>query len=198
MTAKDVFRQVRMAPEISDNAEVKYSDYQLIAALNSVLSMVYNSLATYNSTAINKLAIVELESGIGDLPADFLSMVSVTNGAGNYLEPAGKSQVIDPEHYRIIGRQIYSANSRLTLEYKSWFTDIVWDTVDDELSLPPYFGELLRKYTVLVLTGAANDKDAPIVSQVAAEVKILTAGRDLSMVVDQQFDDLSGNWAGAI
>lgn len=198
MTPRDVFRQVRMSAEINDNAEVKYSDYQMVAALNSVLSMVYNALSNQNSSILTREDTLELDDYEADLPSDFLSLVAVFDPSGTPLTIAGKSAAIGTNTYRIMGNKIYSLNSLLTLQYKAWFIDVEYDTMDDDLELPAYFGELLRKYAVIVLTGGISKADTPIVEQVESDVRRLTAGRDYNSI-DVSFDNTSNaGWAGAI
>lgn len=198
MTPKDIFRQVRMSAEIADNAEVKYSDYQMVAALNSVLSMVYNALSSQNSSILTKEDTLELDDYEADLPSDFLSMVAVFDASGNPLVISGKSAAISAGTYRIMGNKIYSLNSSLIIQYKSWFDAVEYDTVEDDLELPAYFGELLRKYAVIVLTGGISKADTPIVELVESDVRRLTAGRDYNSI-DVSFDNTSNaGWAGAI
>ena len=181
MTPKDIFVRVRMAPEINDNAEVKYSDYNLIAALNSVLSIVYNTLSSSSNDLLTQETELTLTDGKAALPSDFLSVVNVT--AGNYvLKPQSKSNDVDEYSYRIRGNYLYSGNSTVTLEYKPYFTDIDYDTTGTELILPNYFSELLKKYVVIVLHGGINKNDSTIVQQVTDDVYKLTAGREYSRI----------------
>src|SRR5574344_1466810 len=119
----DVFARVRMAPEINDNAAVKYSDYNLIAALNSVLSIVYNTLSSSSNDLLTEETTLTLTDGVAALPDDFLSVVNVW--AGDYvLTPQSKSKDVDDHTYRIRGNNIYSANSTLKLAYKPYFVEV--------------------------------------------------------------------------
>ena len=179
MTPNDIFAKVRMAPEINDNAAVKYSDYNLITALNSVLSIVYNTLSSSSNDLLTENIKLALIDGKSVLPDDFLSVVSVSNGT-YILTPQSKSNDVDERTYRIRGNYIYSNNDTLLVDYKPYFTEITYDTMDDELILPNYFSELLKKYTVITLQGGINKQDSTIVSQVTQDVYKLTAGREYS------------------
>ena len=179
MTPNDVFSRVRMAPEINDNAAVKYSDYNLIAALNSVLSIVYNTLSSSSNDLLTQETTLTLTDGKAALPDDFLSVVNVRGG--NYvLTPQSKSKDVDEYTYRIRGNYIYSANSTITLTYKPYFVEVEYNTMDDEMVLPNYFSELLKKYSVITLVGGINKQDSTIVQQVTDDVYKLTSGREYS------------------
>ena len=179
MTPNDVFSRVRMAPEINDNAAVKYSDYNLIAALNSVLSIVYNTLSSSSNDLLTQETTLTLTDGKAALPEDFLSVVNVRGG--NYvLTPQSKSKDVDEYTYRIRGNYIYSANSTIQLTYKPYFVEVEYHTMDDEMVLPNYFSELLKKYSVITLVGGINKQDSTIVQQVTDDVYKLTSGREYS------------------
>ena len=179
MTPRDIFSRIRMAPEIADNAGVKYSDYNLIAALNSVLSIVYNTLSSSSNDLLTEETILTLTDGKAALPEDFLSVVNVRGG--NYvLTPQSKSNDVDEYTYRIRGNYIYSANSTIMLTYKPYFIEVEYYTMDDEMVLPNYFSELLKKYSVITLVGGINKQDSTIVQQVTDDVYKLTSGREYS------------------
>ena len=179
MTPIDVFARVRMAPEINDNAAVKYSDYNLIAALNSVLSIVYNTLSSSSNDLLTEETTLTLTDGVAALPDDFLSVVNV-RGGDYVLAPQSKSKDVDEYTYRIRGNNIYSTNSTLKLTYKPYFVEVTYDTMEMDLILPNYFSELLKKYTVITLVGGINKQDSTIVSQVTQDVYKLTSGREYS------------------
>ena len=179
MTPRDIFSRIRMAPEIADNAGVKYSDYNLIAALNSVLSIVYNTLSSSSNDLLTEETTITLTDGKAALPEDFLSVVNVRGG--NYvLTPQSKSKDVDEYTYRIRGNYIYSANSTIMLTYKPYFIEVEYYTMDDEMVLPNYFSELLKKYSVITLVGGINKQDSTIVQQVTEDVYKLTSGREYS------------------
>ena len=179
MTPQQLFSKIRMAPEINDNAQVKYSDYQLTDALNSVLSIVFNTLSQSSNELLTAEKELTLVDGVCDLPDDFLSVVNVFAG-NNILKQQSKSQDVDMHTYRIRGNNIYSANDVLTLDYKPYFIEIDDTTLVNELPPPNYFSELLKKYAVMSLQGGINKADTTIVAQITADVYKLTAGREYS------------------
>ena len=179
MTPMQLFSKIRMAPEINDNAQVKYSDYQLTDALNSVLSIVFNTLSSSSNDLLTEETTITLTDGKAALPEDFLSVVNV-RGGDYVLAPQSKSKDVDEYTYRIRGNYIYSANSTITLTYKPYFVEVEYHTMDDDMVLPNYFSELLKKYSVITLVGGINKQDSTIVQQVTDDVYKLTSGREYS------------------
>lgn len=183
MTPKLILAKVRTAPEIMDTFATKYSDYQLITALNSVLNIVYDTLSTSSNDVLTEETALTLEDGATDLPDDFLSTVNVVAPDGRVLEPQTKSKDVDRFTYRIRGKKLYALGDSVTLEYKPFFIPITQDTVDEDMALPNFFGELLKKYVVIVLQGGLNKQDSTVVQQIATDVYQLTGGREFSKVV---------------
>lgn len=183
MTPKIILAKVRTAPEIMDTFATKYSDYQLITALNSVLNIVYDTLSTSSNDVLTEETALTLEDGAADLPDDFLSTVNVIAKDGSVLEPQTKSKDVDRFTYRIRGKKLYALGDSVTLEYKPFFIPITQDTVDEDMALPNFFGELLKKYVVIVLQGGLNKQDSTVVQQIATDVYQLTGGREFSKVV---------------
>ena len=183
MTPKIILAKVRTAPEIMDTFATKYSDYQLITALNSVLNIVYDTLSTSSNDVLTEETALTLEDGAADLPDDFLSTVNVIAKDGFVLEPQTKSKDVDRFTYRIRGKKLYALGDSVTLEYKPFFIPITQDTVDEDMALPNFFGELLKKYVVIVLQGGLNKQDSTVVQQIATDVYQLTGGREFSKVV---------------
>ena len=180
MTPKIILAKVRTAPEIMDTFATKYSDYQLITALNSVLNIVYDTLSTSSNDVLTEETALTLEDGAADLPDDFLSTVNVIAKDGSVLEPQTKSKDVDRFTYRIRGKKLYALGDSVTLEYKPFFIPITQDTVDEDMALPNFFGELLKKYVVIVLQGGLNKQDSTVVQQIATDVYQLTGGREFS------------------
>lgn len=183
MTPKLILAKVRTAPEIMDTFATKYSDYQLITALNSVLNIVYDTLSTSSNDVLTEDTTLALEDGAADLPDDFLSTVNVVAPDGRVLEPQTKSKDVDSFTYRIRGKKLYALGDSVTLEYKPFFIPITQDTIDEDMALPNFFGELLKKYVVIVLQGGLNKQDSTVVQQIATDVYQLTGGREFSKVV---------------
>ena len=197
MTPNEIFNTVRMSPKIADNAGVKYTVYQMVDALNDVISVVYNTLSTMNSDLLTKSEQVYLDEGEGTLPDDFLMAVSVKDADGNALTPCGKS--VDPGRYdyRIEGTSILSKNDELTVTYKPYFVEIDSDSLDDDLSLPPYFRVLLKRYLILALRDSADGMDGDVLQKLQSDVRQLVSGRGYTEVSAGTGSD-AATWAGVI
>ncbi len=179
MTPQQLFSKIRMAPEINDNAQVKYSDYQLTDALNTVLSIVFNTLSQSSNELLTSEKVLTLTGGVCALPDDFLSVVNVFAG-NSILKQQSKSLDVDSYTYRIRGNSIYSANDVLTLVYKPYFVEVDDTMLTAALPLPNYFSELLKKYAIISLQGGINKADTSIVQQITDDVYKLTSGREYS------------------
>ncbi len=185
MTPRDIMNKIRMAAEIEDNSGVKYSNYQLIDAINSVLNIIYNAISHTSSTILTQSNVIALTDGVGTLPDDFLSIIDAQKSVGGRqisLESRSQSQEVDPWSYKIIGNQIYSQNDVLTILYEPYFDDISINDIDTDLVLPKYFREVIKKYAVMTLTGGVNTKDSTLVEQVTSDVYDLTSSRELSNI----------------
>lgn len=177
MTARDIIRKVRMMPGIDDNDEAKYSDWQMVDALNTVLNILHNELGTFSNDLLLRTEEVELEDGCAELPEDFLQMVQVYSGTDVYT-PAPKGLPPERRMYMVTGRHIYADAERLTLDYKPCFVEVTMDTLDDDLCLPLYFKELLRRHVAMALKGTL-DTDAAT-ERMRDEVRRITAGRGMT------------------
>ena len=178
MNAKTIINKVRMTPAINDNQGSKFSDYQLIDALNATLSMVYNTLAASSSTVLNRTADIQIKNKHGELPDDFLRIVAVYDNTGRALNPVPREKPIK-DGYRITGSTIF-APTDITIEYKPFFDEeVTMDTLDDDLDLPAYFSNLLVKYSAVMALGATT-QDADIIQQITADIYSIVAGREYS------------------
>lgn len=185
MKVQQLFSKIRLTPEINDNAQVKFSDYQLTEAVNTVLSIVFNTLSQSNNELITAEIELTLTNGVVDLPSDFLSVVNVFSNNGK-LTQQSKSKGVDQFTYRIRKNQIYSVNDSLELHYKPYFVEIDPANLTTDLPVPNYFSELLKKYAIMALQGGINQADASIVQQISNDVYRLTAGREYNEIEFQQ------------
>lgn len=180
MTIKQLFAKVRMDANINDLAAVRFSDYQMIMALNAVLSIIYQTVATMNSTIFNKNVIIKLKNNKGQLPEDFLQAVLVCDGSGAPLRPVAKTEDISIGTYRISGDTIRSGNAEIDLEYKPFFEELEYSDIEDDLEVPPLFNEYLRKYMVTVLLSGTPQGDADMIAKLTGDVKAIVANRDFA------------------
>ena len=185
MTAQELFAKIRMTPEINDNSQVVYSDYQICEAVNTVLSIVFNTLSTSNNELLTEEAELTLTDGVAPLPTDFLSVVNVFGPLGK-LTQQSKSLAVDDKTYRIRKDSIYSANDSIELHYKPYFVEIDASNLTVTIPVPNYFSEMLKKYVIVALQGGMNNADASVVQQITNDVYRLTAGREYNEIPIQQ------------
>ena len=180
MTIKQLFAKVRMDANINDLAAVRFSDYQMIMALNAVLSLIYQTVGTMSSTILNKNVTIKMKNGKGQLPDDFLQAVLVCDGSGSPLRACTKTEGIGSGSYRISGNVIRSDNTEIDLEYKPFFEELEYSDIEDDLPTPNLFNEYLRKYMVTILLSGTPQGDAEMIAKLTGDVKAIVANRDFA------------------
>lgn len=174
MTPREIIRKVRMSPEINDNNEAKYSDYQIVDALNSVLNMLYNELATFSNDLLIRTETLRLVNGEAELPEDFLQMVEVYRGDTVYL-PQTKGDAVSPFTYIVLGNSIYAQTDKLTIDYKPQFEEVDMDSLDFDMDYPAYFKEFIKKLVIMALSGKLEMPEG--LAYMRDTIKSLTANR---------------------
>lgn len=157
-----------------------YSDYQLEESVNTVQSIIANALSISNSELLTDAATITLVNGVGALPTDFRSVVSVFNENNRSLPYLTKSKSVDEYSYRIRGNNIYSNSATLTLDYKKSLTNADISNLAVEMDLPDYFADTIKKYSVTILQNGISNADASIIQMIADDVYKLTSGREYS------------------
>ena len=156
-TLKSMIAQIRMDGHVADNAAVKYSDYQIISAINGALDGIYVIIAGYTSDlTIKSKTLTANSNGEAKLPSDFVSVYEVFGG-GAELTPASKSDSVTDKNYKIRGNKIITGCGQITLEYKYCPLDLTAEDKDNEMPLPVYFNSLIKAYAVGILTGQQTD-----------------------------------------
>lgn len=155
---KKIIAKIRYKQKDVD--EVKYSDYDILQALNECLEYLNKSYALQNSDFLEKvgrydLTTDELTNGIR-LPGDFLTIMKVARQADKRLlkvVPVG-SELTD-EDYFISGDRLYSGDRSITLIYKAVIAEL--ESVDDDIFLPPSFSNTVVNLAVMILNNAETD-----------------------------------------
>lgn len=179
MTPREIIRKVRMSPEINDNNEAKFSDYQMVDALNTVLNLIYNELGTFSNDLLTKTETVNLAHGEAELPEDFLQVVEVYRGDTVYA-PITKGVAVSPYTYTIMNNSIYADTDKLTIDYRPQFVEIGMDELDDDLDYPLYFKEFIKKLVVMCLSGSLEMSEG--LQYLQSTVRTLTANRGFNRV----------------
>lgn len=186
--AKKLLRMIRNKQQ--DNNEIKFSDYDILAALNECLRYVNQSFAMKNSDFLEKVkpyrqeeinaqiaaqneALPEGEvsqelvdfavTGI-ELPEDYLSLVSVVRASDGYhLSPVAAVDKVRSGTYKVFGGKLYAAED-FDLLYRAQIA-AVKDLEQGVVELPLYFLDGLVKVTGLILNNAETDVLAAEISE---------------------------------
>ena len=175
--ANRILRLVRK--KLNDNDEVKYSDYDVLDALNECIRYINvnysmkNSdflerikryrqdemnaqIAAYNETASeeDQKSLVDFSSGV-DLPNDFLTLVSVIRASDNYhLSPVTAGEKVTYGGYKVFAGKIFCATD-FTITYRSQL-EPVNDLATDEINLPEIFMDMIVKISCMILQNNAE------------------------------------------
>lgn len=205
MEAIKILRAVRQKEQ--DNDEVKYSDYDIVSAINEALRYLNISLVhkdseflrkskDYDEREMNEAIDAENEAnqdvkgyepkeredfahkGV-ELPDGYLSLVSVQRSDDYYdLHPATSLARLKEKEYVLFGGRLYVKHRGFRLNYMGAVPEIK-DVEKDTIELPDVFFDLLVKMARLVL----NNGDADTLTQaVSAAVDSLIPRRRLSNV----------------
>ena len=203
MEAIKILRAVRQKEQ--DNDEVKYSDYDIVSAINEVIRYLNISLVhkdseflckskDYDEREMNAAIDAENEAnqdvegyepkeredfahkGV-ELPDGYLSLVSVQRSSDYYnLYPATSLARLKEKNYVLFGGRLYVKHRGFRLNYMGAVPEIK-DVEKDTIELPDVFFDLLVKMARLVL----NNGDAVTLTQaVSAAVDSLIPRRRLS------------------
>lgn len=205
MQAIKVLRAVRQKEQ--DNDEVKYSDYDIVSAINEIIRYLNISLVhkdseflrrskDYDERELNAAIDAENEAnketegyepkahedfarkGV-ELPEGFLSLVSVQRGGDYYdLHPATSLARLQDGNYVLFGGRLYVKHPGFRLNYIGSVPEID-DVTKDSIDLPDVFFDIIVKMARIVL----NNGDADTLTQaVSAAVDSLIPRRRLSHV----------------
>lgn len=203
MEAIKILRAVRQKEQ--DNDEVKYSDYDIVSAINEAIRYLNISLVNKDSEFLRKSkdyderemnAAIDAENEANQdvegyepkehedfahkgvaLPGGYLSLVSVQRSSDYYdLYPATSLARLKEKNYVLFGGRLYVKHRSFRLNYMGAVPEIK-DVEKDTIELPDVFFDLLVKMARLVL----NNGDADTLTQaVSAAVDSLIPRRRLS------------------
>ncbi|WP_302297820.1 hypothetical protein [Mitsuokella multacida] len=185
MTPNDIILAVRMAPEIKDMDAAHYSDYDILQALNETAAYIYSILAEQTSSLLDKR--VELQrAGTDDgylLPDDFLQLVNAYDADGRVMRARAKGQDLTEHTYRIVGSKLYTKSKTVTMDYKPFFVELTMDDLEQEMDLPPFFKNLVKKAVVLLMQ-AGSQQDTDVLQLISDCVLKLVGNMAYSQIPD--------------
>lgn len=89
--ADKVLTKIRL--RLADMQKVKYADYELLSAMNDARSMLWIAFAENFSSIPQKTIELTLTDGVGPLPDDYYSLVSLTGGVVDGMTVVGMTVV---------------------------------------------------------------------------------------------------------
>lgn len=203
MEAIKILRAVRQKEQ--DNDEVKYSDYDIVSAINEAIRYLNISLVHKDSEFLRKSkdydecemnAAIDAENEANqdaegyepkehedfahkgvELPDGYLSLVSVQRSSDYYdLYPATSLARLKEKNYVLFGGRLYVKHRGFRLNYMGAVPEIK-DVEKDTIELPDVFFDLLVKMARLVLNNGDTDT---LTQAVSAAVDSLIPRRRLS------------------
>ena len=180
IAAKEVLQMVRFKQQ--DNNEIKFSDYDILNALNEALRYIVQSQALQNSDFLDTVKYYneeEINAEIAaaneklpenerqkficfrkdgvELPDNYQVVSGVTRAFDGYpMYPVDITNVPNPKQYKVCGGKIYAGVPAFYLTYKHTIT-AVKDLMKDDIDLPTFCFDLIVKITGMVLNQAEND-----------------------------------------
>lgn len=175
MKASELFVEFRY--EVNDQNKIRFSDFQLMNSLNSVLRLMNNALNTLFSPIIVTSATVALTNNSGALPADYQSLVVITKtGDETPLDPVTLQTTPTNEQYKIMNTTLFSSNSSVDIIYRKTFAKLT--AVSDELPLPDYFVELIKKYMKAMLIDGLSKTEQSFSQMLSADISAVVTGNE--------------------
>ena len=162
--------------DINDTLKTQYSDFDLMNSLNSVLKIVNNTLVKRKSDLIAKSATIPMISGIGDLPNDFIAVITVKTSGNQELYP---HKSIGEGGYKITAYNIYASGDSIGITYRYAFPKLI---ISDEIPLPDWFSELLKKYIMMLVSNQVNKFDVSFSQMIESDVASIVSGREYTLI----------------
>ena len=165
ITVADVIELVRQ--DEKDINEVKYSDWDILNAINKTMRLIANRFAMTNSDFMEKMVTYHADStnqgriiydeGYNknlteyDLPDDYVAVDKVLAENGYEMSPSVDG-IVRRGQYRISGNKIYLVQN-VTFWYRYSFPDF---SVADMIELPKPFLDFIATITKYLLAGDSD------------------------------------------
>jgi hypothetical protein len=162
--------------DLSDKYKKKFSDYDILATINSVLRYTNISLATIRSDVILEYQYtIPLVNNIGALPEDLYSVSRILNDDGE--EIPNRDFKITKTSFIYTGEDIIDS---IEMDY---FRRIeLMDTGLEELDLPDIFFEIIKKYSVMLLSKQITQFDQAFTQGLTRDITAISLTRNISNI----------------
>lgn len=170
----EVIAEIREAE--NDIDEVKYSDYDLLSAINKTIRLMSNQLALMNSP-FTEGAVDYPASDVlvgADLPDDYMTLRKVVSSETGYnMSPTNNTIVATKSYsgrYFISNNKLY-AGTGVQLLYRRKLPKV---GIADSIDVPDFLLDFITSVSRLVLTNAAKDV---LTEQIANLAKLIIPQR---------------------
>lgn len=167
LEVKTLIRLVRNSKK--DNYETKYSDYEILHALNNAVQLFAQSqllkdtdfleaVKFYDEDAYNEehssATISFIKDGV-ELPEDFQTVTGVTTEDEYSIAPCYVTKTPKTYEYKVIGNKIYCGSKKFTLNYKRSVLPV--SNLDGSFDLQNLCLGIIPNVAILILDNAGND-----------------------------------------
>ena len=185
MTNDNLYHEIWI--EAGDSNHAQYSVYDITRAVNFVLRTINNNLPR-SASELKKMATLTVSSGQATLPTDFLALKSVWNGSQKLTQVIGDEEISSGD-YDIYGNTLVTTTdvTSINLYYKAQLTQLDasgGSTPTGDFPLADFYIDLVKKYAVLFLNSSTEANQ--LASQIGADVRYISAGRDKSAIKPRQ------------
>jgi hypothetical protein len=158
----DLVRKIRFKQK--DLHEIKYSDYEILQAINEALSYLNQSLALGNSEYLEKDKEYVFDDdayikGIS-LPYDFMTLISVTRVRDGYkMHPVSVGRNTDYGEYKVFANKLYCREKEVKVAYRAVLTDV--ENINEDIALPAFMSDGLVNLSIMVM----NNQSTTVLSE---------------------------------
>lgn len=173
MLVKEFINSLRTG--LNDTGKSKFSDFELIESLNSVLGIFSNELVKIKSNLIVTSVSIVPVNGLAILPTDFASLYSIFSG-NNELFPY---KPIDDFGYKLT-KDTIQVNVNFPNIVVSYYQTLAKVNMNDILPVPNVFIESLKKYVALITKGEVSPFDDKFNNMIHRDLLLILVGREYS------------------
>lgn len=150
-------RKIRFKQKDLD--EIKYSDYEILQAINEALSYLNQSMALGNSEYLekDKEYIFDDDACIKGLrlPYDFMTLISVTRVRDGYkMHPVAAGCNPDYGEYKIFASKLYCREKEVKVAYRAVLTDV--ENINEDIALPAFMSDGLVNLSIMVMNNQST------------------------------------------
>ena len=161
----DIIQQVRI--EEKDVNEAKFSDWDIINAINKALRLMSNQLAQMNTDFMERTIRYDMgETWVGaELPKDFITVQRVERFNGSVLRP---DTTVSTKHntYHIKNNKLY-AKGTVFMTYKAMLSTA---EAGGELDVPPFLFDMIVASSRMIINNAERDVLTQYITEVSASL----------------------------